>query len=422
MRPGPPQLTSDLSMTDPRDSNRDPSIPDRRNYGRQKVSFSSVVINENNRGRVLNISPNGLALQTDTELIDDELPIRFNFSQLQPWVEARGRIAWRSASRKVAGIEFIHPADEVCEQIRRWIASQSELSESPKTRMPVASAQNVTTAEAGSEIAASIPALAPETVDLIAEKRGQLSTFSQVRSSAETPVSESVIAKNAASGAGVNQVIEDGSQQAIFPSVQSAAETQDPQTISEGVIAPNVAGRSSKAARLIGLSMVAALSLLAFFGLRHHLQKSGNSKKGRGMAAKLNLAGPPLKTSAAPISNTLPPLDHPAPTSNAGSLGHTTSTPSTGPSLGHPTFVVQVGAMVHEENANALAESLSQLKFPAFVFKSPTDRFHRVLVGPYNNADAAIDVQNELENLGFKAIRTKWQATSVDSPPQPTSE
>ena len=405
-------------MTDPHDSNRSPSIPDRRNYGRQKVSFSSVVINENNRGRVLNISPNGIALQTDTELLDDELPIRFNFSQSQPWVEARGRIAWRSASRKVAGIEFIDPADEVCEQIRRWIASQSDLSESPRTRMSVASAQNVTGAEAGSEIATSIPSLAPETVDLIAEKRGQPSpTFSQVRSSAETPASESAVAKNARNGAGVEQVIEDGSQQAIFPSVQSAAETQDPQTISEGVIAANVASRSSKVGPPIGLSLVALLSLLAFFALRHHLQKPGNSKKSREMAAKLNLAGPPLKSSAA-----APPLDHPAPTSNSGSLGHPASTSSTGPFLRRPTFMLQVGAMVHEENANALAESLNQLKFPAFVFKSPTDRFHRVLVGPYNNADAAIDVQNELENLGFKAIRIKWQATSADSPPQRTTD
>ncbi len=292
--------------------------------------------------------------------------------------------------------------------------------------MSVASAQNATGAEAGSGIATSIPALTPETVDLIAEKRGQPSTFSEVQSFAERQhsrtVSESVIPKNAANGTGVEQVIEDGSQQATFPSVQSAAATQVPPTISEGIIAATVGSRSSKVGPLIGLSLFAALSVLAFFGLRHHLQKSENGKEGREMAAKLNLAGPPFKISPAPGSTTGPPLDHPAPTSNSGSLSHSPSIPNTGPSLGHPTFVLQVGAMVHEENANALAESLSQLKFPAFVFKSPTDRFYRVLVGPYNNADAAIDVQNELENLGFKAIRTKWKATSVDSPPQPTSD
>ena len=96
-------------MIDPHESNGSPFITDRRNYGRQKILFSSVVINENNRGRVLNISPNGLALQTDAELIDDELPkIRFHFSQLQACVEARGRIAWRSDSRMVVGIEYDH--------------------------------------------------------------------------------------------------------------------------------------------------------------------------------------------------------------------------------------------------------------------------------------------------------------------------
>ncbi len=358
-------------MIDPHESNRSPFIPDRRNYGRQKVSFSSVVISENNRGRVLNISPNGLALQTDTELVDDELPIRFNFSQLQPWVEARGRIAWRSASRKVAGIEFVHPADEVCAQIRMWIASQSDLSESPKS-MSVESAQNVTSAEANSEMATAIPARASGTADLIAENRDQSSTFSQAWSSDET---------------------------------------QESGTVSETVIAAaNATSRSGKAGHLIGPPLVAVLLLLAFLGLRYHLQKVGNRQKGREMTAKPNLPALSSKTSTAPTSNVGPSLDHPA------------STPNTGPSLGHPTFVLQVGAMIHEENANALAESLSELNFPAFVFTRPTDRFHRVLVGPYNNADAAIHVQNELEKRGFKAIRTKWKATSVDSPQKPTSD
>jgi hypothetical protein len=78
-------------MTDPHESNGSPFITDRRNYGRQKVLFSSVVISENNRGRVLNISPNGLALQTDAELIDDELPkILFISHNYRPALKQEG--------------------------------------------------------------------------------------------------------------------------------------------------------------------------------------------------------------------------------------------------------------------------------------------------------------------------------------------
>jgi len=80
--------------------------------------------------------------------------------------------------------------------------------------------------------------------------------------------------------------------------------------------------------------------------------------------------------------------------------------------MDHSAFVLQVGAMVHEENANALANSLRQMNFPAFVFKSPTDRFHRVVVGPYNGVDATLRAKNQLEKRGFRSIRKEWKVTS----------
>ena len=80
--------------------------------------------------------------------------------------------------------------------------------------------------------------------------------------------------------------------------------------------------------------------------------------------------------------------------------------------MDHSAFVLQVGAMVHEENANSLAESLRQMNFPAFVFKSPTDRFHRVVVGPYNGVDATLRAKNQLEKRGFRSIRKEWKVTS----------
>jgi cell division septation protein DedD len=315
-------------MIDPHESNGSPFIPERRNHGRQKVLFSSVIISENNHGRVLNICPNGLALQTDAELIEDELPIRFHFSQLQPGFEARGRIAWRSASRKVVGVEFIGPTEEVRKQIQKWIASQIDSSDAQKSSTSIEEADAVRGAETSSKVATAIRDFAPEVVDATAANR-------------------------VPSGAG-------------------------------------------EAGRRVGLLLAAVLLLLAFLGFRYHLQKVENSQKSREITAKPNLPGLSSGSSATPPSNAGPSLAHPAPN------------PEPSPDL--PAFVLQVGAMVHEENADALAGSLRQMNFPAFVVKNPADRFYRVLVGPYNSADAANGAKKELEKRGFKANRTEWKA------------
>ena len=68
--------------------------------------------------------------------------------------------------------------------------------------------------------------------------------------------------------------------------------------------------------------------------------------------------------------------------------------------------------MIHQENANALAASLREIKYPAFVIKLPAERFHHVLVGPYSSVDAAKKVQKELEERGFETIRSEWKVSS----------
>jgi len=76
--------------------------------------------------------------------------------------------------------------------------------------------------------------------------------------------------------------------------------------------------------------------------------------------------------------------------------------------LDHPGFVLQVGAMTHEENADALEESLQEKNFPVFVSHRGTDRFYRVLVGPYHDADSAFRVREELRKQNFDSIRMPW--------------
>ena len=94
----------------------------------------------------------------------------------------------------------------------------------------------------------------------------------------------------------------------------------------------------------------------------------------------------------------------------------TTVTPPSAPAptlpavqpLDLPGFVLQVGAMRNEDNADVLRESLEQKEFPAFVFRRSTGRFYRVAVGPYSDADTAARIKDRLEREGFEALLRRW--------------
>jgi cell division septation protein DedD len=74
----------------------------------------------------------------------------------------------------------------------------------------------------------------------------------------------------------------------------------------------------------------------------------------------------------------------------------------------HPGFVLQVAAMKHEENAEALAKTLHLRKFPVFILTRGPGPFYRVTIGVYGNAESAARVKDELERQGFKAILRHW--------------
>lgn len=77
-------------------------------------------------------------------------------------------------------------------------------------------------------------------------------------------------------------------------------------------------------------------------------------------------------------------------------------------SFDSPGFVLQVAAMKREYNAEALAETLRQSNFPAFVFKRRDIPFYRVAIGVYSDADSAVRVKDELERQGFEAFLRRW--------------
>jgi hypothetical protein len=77
-------------------------------------------------------------------------------------------------------------------------------------------------------------------------------------------------------------------------------------------------------------------------------------------------------------------------------------------SVDQPGFVLQVGAMRYEENADALAATLNQMNFPAFVFRRQGDHFYRVVVGPFENVESSTKVKDDLERKDFEAILKPW--------------
>jgi outer membrane biosynthesis protein TonB len=106
---------------------RAPQITDRRRHPRIQVPFVLYVeLGNGNGGLIPNISESGFAVQAGTILVGDDFSsLQFQLPESGTWIECHGRLAWRGASKKEAGIEFIDLHKEGRDQIRDWISSQA---------------------------------------------------------------------------------------------------------------------------------------------------------------------------------------------------------------------------------------------------------------------------------------------------------
>jgi sporulation related protein/PilZ domain-containing protein len=104
----------------------------------------------------------------------------------------------------------------------------------------------------------------------------------------------------------------------------------------------------------------------------------------------------------------MPPTRLDVPDTSANASVETVSPPPISNSLDAPGFVLQVGAMKQERNADALSNSLKQMGFPVIVFRRTTDPFYRVAVGPYPDMSSAVRVKNELKAQNFEGIVRRW--------------
>ena len=106
-------------------------VAERRCFQRTRiVPFGYLQMDGLNGGLVLNISESGVAITTATILTDDHLPaLNVQFPDVSGWIEASGQIAWKSESKKEAGVRFVGLTEEAQQRISDWISAQATTDE-----------------------------------------------------------------------------------------------------------------------------------------------------------------------------------------------------------------------------------------------------------------------------------------------------
>jgi cell division protein FtsN len=377
-------------MPDTIQSAQNPGTPERRLHPRKQLLFPWIKLGVDNGGIILDISEGGLAMQAVRSLADGELPVmRFQLSESQTWIETPGRIAWIGASKHTAGVEFVGLSEEARNQIRRWIPlplhPRESAEENPLDEQIEPAKNALPTREPGS------PVFVPESemAERVDEHQNPHSIAEVptgvLAGTAETQDTETVtphIPDNSANPATTQNARRETSPTLClsYQKTTSSREARD-------------SGRttgSRKSSRPIEFTLTTAVLLVsALFLLGYRFQGTGISSQGTEVRAAAK---------AADSSNS--------------------SANPTGPSvhgkvpLDQPTFVLQVGAMTHEKYAIALAESLHQKNFPAFVSQHENDRFYRVFVGPFSDVDSTLKIKEQLKNQGFEAFLTPWNPSA----------
>lgn len=111
---------------------------------------------------------------------------------------------------------------------------------------------------------------------------------------------------------------------------------------------------------------------------------------------------PPPKTVTAPAAATAAPK--PAAASSKAAKPGKSPAGMGAPLIPKGAIMLQVAAVLHQDDALALAQALQQKKFPSFVIPPGTDKYYRVQVGPYADIPAATNARKDLEAKGFKSI------------------
>jgi hypothetical protein len=99
---------------------------ERRNCLRQPMHAPVyVTLGAENGGILVNLSEDGMAVQAAIALVHDRMPVLFQLAGSKDSIVTSGRIAWKSDSGKLAGVQFVDMLEPMRDIIKSWIAAES---------------------------------------------------------------------------------------------------------------------------------------------------------------------------------------------------------------------------------------------------------------------------------------------------------
>jgi TonB family protein len=125
---------SQLSQTGYGSVTREARARERRKLG----PMAYVELGQDNGGILLNLGEGGFAVQSALAFQATEFAeLRFQIPQVRGWQRARGRIAWMSENKTMAGIQFTELPETTRREIRKWVAGK-DMGASPRDGRPAA--------------------------------------------------------------------------------------------------------------------------------------------------------------------------------------------------------------------------------------------------------------------------------------------
>jgi hypothetical protein len=281
----------------------------------------------------------------------------------------------------MAGVEFVGLPEEARNQIRQWIPLKLYPSGSAGENPLEEKTERTKVAPPPSEPESAIVVSESETKRYADEDQGR-------RSLADDPAGVLPISAQAQNAGTASQHLGDKNNArpktspALYVSYQA-------RTSSREISDHGLTTGSGKSRKRIEIFLTMVLLFSALLSLASRFQKTGSSR-----GTEVKAAGKVDEFSSSSSAN-------------AKTLSVEPNRP-----VDQPGFVLQVGAMTHEENADALAESLLKRNFPVIVSHRGTDRFYRVVVGPYRDVNSTLRVKEQLKKDGLNAFCTPWSPST----------
>jgi hypothetical protein len=326
-------------------------IQERRHFERVGLdSHLLVLFAESKYGLLADLCEDGLAADVLTaRSLGETIPFSFYLPEKSNCIQGRAEIVWTNELEHRVGLHFLELTDPSRQELVEWISAKAGA-----WRLIEAEKKAIRPSVATDETRAPLNPIVEDSRDNY-ESRPMSMLFSSLPSEEYQPE---------------------------YPVPISAGENHNYRRLRHSIA--------------IGLASVLLFSVFGFIVYRW--RGTRNNPQVTQAAATVAAKAPEL-----PAEETAPPVEPSAATTP-------TPTPISvlTPRLDLPGFVLQVGAMREEANADALAHDLQGKHFPSFVFRRGSDRFYRVAVGPYTDKNSPVKVKKELEKQGLKAFLKRW--------------